>query len=418
MGSVLAAAFVAAALLGDVGVEASVRAGTRMRVAVERQGGSEAGEAAPSPGTQGLEVERRTSELDLSPVVAVTSDARLRARLSYEPRLLTAFESARVGLQPGAPVNQVQRTSILHGLSLGLERELGRWDLRGAGRAVYGEMDPVVDAATVQPLAVTRRLPYEEFRFAGGFSWSAFSASTLSLDASASFGGGLGTDAAAILPPQREYRSNAGVDHEVSELTRLGASLSWSDSRVVGVGDATILRAGGSVTHLVSRPTTLRLAGGITAAVDEQAIPPLGGERRQVAGVGPWGEASFAYDAGEGRPVLTASLGAEPTFDRYRGTLDQRVSLSATVSWDLLQDWRAGLSGTAALLAPWLGYQEGQDESPTWLGTAEARLAYLLSRDVSLAGAVSSTWQESGRLDLLSYSEVAARVELVASLPR
>ncbi|HEY0839857.1 MAG TPA: hypothetical protein VGD74_06700, partial [Vulgatibacter sp.] len=131
----------------------------------------------------------------------------------------------------------------------------------------------------------------------------------------------------------------------------------------------------------------------------------------------PWAEASLAYLPGDARPSVTARVGSELANDRLRGTLDYRIQSELSAGWTPAQYWRFGLVGSGALLEPWLGY-EGEEASRTWIGSVEARLHRTIGRFVGIGGAVSSTWQRSGRVDLLSFHEMAVLLEVTATLPR
>lgn len=385
--------------LGDIEADAGVQAGSRLRVVDEQE--------RPGQGTSSQD--RRVGEFDLGPRLTLTNDARLRLALTYAPTLHVPMELAPAETPEGQTLSQVEGATYLHNAELRAERPLGRWVLRGSAGASYGSLDPLASGALPgQPLVGTARIPYRALTLSAGVTLTPSSRTLVSLDAGASSSGGDGTVAEQSLPTQRDLRVDGAFDLRATRRDTYGALLSFAGARVQRGSDSVALRAGGSWTRGLTPRHSLRLSGGAAVAREQS----LGGDN---PGVLPWAEGSLAYSPGERRPTLAVTLGAQPAIDRLTGAVDVRGFVEARSAWAPARDWAFGVSGQAAVLEPWLGYQ-GQEVSRTWTGGVGIRMDRSLGRFLTAGAGVFSTWQRSGREDLATFREVVAMLDLVATL--
>ncbi len=424
----LAASLFSFAPVGNVELGAEVRAGTNWRLVQEQGLATQEGPLPP-------EVIRSIGELDLAPRLELSNDTRLRVSLAYAPTLRVPFEPRPEGLDPriSAP-GPLQRASLLHSLELRLDRELSDWTLRGRAFATYGSMDPLGrdvfappregerpgTSAGSQPVLRTDRIGYRSFGASAGFTTLPWRSATLSIDGSASVGGGTDREAAEVMPLQRELGADGRLEFQLGYENLLGVEVSAVDSTVAEGSDALLLRFGSSWTRILNRFFTLRFAGGAVGADVTTPPEPLPeGERgssTRAVSAAPWGQVALEYLHSEVRPSLALIVGAEPTIDRLRGALDYRTFVEGRSAWSPGRDWLLGATGQVAYLDPWLGYDD-IDYERTWIAGMALRADRSLTRDVTMGVVVAAAVQHSGRADLLNFREVVTMVELRAVLP-
>ncbi|HEY0840442.1 MAG TPA: hypothetical protein VGD74_09680, partial [Vulgatibacter sp.] len=203
--------------LGDVDLQASVRATTNVRRVFEQA----------MPGEPGPGQDSSLSELGLTPRLMLVNDGRTQIALAYAPSLHVPYENSSSGASGGELDSPVNHTSLLHSADLRVQRVWGNWTLRSRADASYGTLDPFSRGPTPgQPVLALSNIPYQAYAIGAGFTALPMRRLSLTVDALASMNGGSGSAAEQTLPLQRDLRLDSALEFEANPRTSYAALLS------------------------------------------------------------------------------------------------------------------------------------------------------------------------------------------------
>jgi hypothetical protein len=358
------------------------------------------------------------AELAVAPEIALATQGSLRVRLAYAP--LWTVPADLAGNTEGLSGPLDERSVVLHRATASAELPVGLWRLRASGALGAGETlligDPSTGTAPAGPVSTTARIPYFGTDVAAGAIGEPTHRTTVSLGAAFTHAGGDGDAARRRLPLLEALTVTSSAGLRIAPRDVVALELLGNRTRVgeAAVRDSAYLRAGAVWGHQLDRHTLLRTAAGLAYSryfEDPVPVPDADDESPLL----PWLEETVEFVPGGIHPSLHATVGLEPTVDRFSGALGLRGNARAALAWAPFHRWSFGAAAGASSLFAREGLLPSSAPHTT-IADAGLSAGYQLAHEVRLLASGSSTWQVTDRADLPQFREDLLTIGLEAGL--